>query len=82
MAMAARPGAVDKAYMVGSSLSMRLKLLLTSVRCHGWNVAYFPLTLEGATGLVECARTLDVCPRARISMIFGKHNEPRSDLKR
>lgn len=65
MAMAARPGAVDKAYIVGSSFFMRLEVLSTSAGSHGWTVSYpcFFLTLEAATGLDEYARRVDACAR-------------------
>lgn len=60
MAMAARPGALDKAYIVGSSFSIILNFFLTSVRCHGCNVSYLLLKLKGTIGLDEYARSRDI----------------------
>lgn len=61
IAMAARPGAVDKAYIVGSSFWTRLIDLLLSIECHDWSVAYLLLTLEAAASLDEHVRKLYFC---------------------
>ena len=61
MAMAARPGAVDKAYIVGSSLLMALCVLRVSEECHGWSVSDFVLTLKEVIDLDECPRHLNTC---------------------
>ena len=79
MAMAARPGAVDKAYIVASSSLTRLKDLLTSVGCHGGSVTYFLLAVKGITGLDEYTRGLDICARDFDSISNKRENDVSSD---
>lgn len=75
-AMAARPGAVDKAYIVASSFLMRLEVLLAFVGCHCWRVSCFLLALVGASGLDdEYAGTLNVCGRDFDLILLRKENE-------